>query len=89
MQVTYAQDAPAASDSLRYPITKNYAETHDDLDDVSPMDLPTPENLETNIQYDPVTGKYYFETTLGEESMGVPFYLSSDEYLQYTAQHSM
>ena len=89
VQVTYAQDAPAASDSLRYPITKNYAETHDDLDDVSPMDLPTPENLETNIQYDPVTGKYYFETTLGEESLGVPFYLSSDEYLQYTAQQSM
>lgn len=89
VHVMYAQDAPAASDSLRYPISKNYAETHDDLDDVSPMDLPAPENIETKIQYDPVTGKYYFETTLGEDELGVPFYLSNEEYLRYTAQKSM
>ena len=29
VHVMYAQDAPAASDSLRYPISKNYAESHD------------------------------------------------------------
>lgn len=89
VHVMYAQDVPVASDSLRYPISKNYAETHDDLDDAAPMDLPVPSNIETKVQYDPTTGKYYFETTLGEDELGVPFYLSNEEYLRYTAQQSM
>ena len=88
-QETLSADADSASAPLRYPISKNYAENYEDLTQQSPADLPSPENIQTTIQYDPVSGKYYFETTLGEDEMGVPFYLSSEEYLKYTAQQSM
>ena len=77
-EVSLATDT-TASEALRFPLTKNYAESHEDLKQKSPADLPTPENIQTTIQYDPVSGKYYFDTTLGEESLGVPFYFSSEE----------
>lgn len=90
-QQEQSQTTPEATaeSELHYPISKNYAESHQDLTVQSPADLPVPDNIQTTVNYDPVTGQYYFNTTLGEDELDVPFYLSSEEYLQYAAQKSM
>ncbi len=93
-QMIAQEDVSAVGDTtsqaaLHFPLAKNYAESHEDLTTPYPADLPTPENIQTTVQYDPVSGRYYFDTTIGEESLGVPFYLSNEEYLQYVASQSM
>lgn len=74
---------------LRFPIPKNYVETHDDLDYNTPEGIPIPENVVTEVVYDPETDRYYFHSKVGEEELGTPFYLTSDEYADYQAQRSM
>ena len=44
----------------RYQTNKIYPETQSDLEESAPIDLPAPENIKTKIDYDPTTGKFFF-----------------------------
>lgn len=60
-----------------------------DLSDRSSTDIATPDNIKTEVTYDPQSGNYKYETKVGDESLGVPFYLQSNEYADYMAQQSL
>ena len=83
-------DALALKDSseLRFAIPKNYVENHNDLNASTPASLPIPDNVVTEVVYDPDTDRYYFQSRVGEEELGTPFYLTSEEFAEYEAQRS-
>ena len=91
---TYAQtpdEELAGQDTthLRYPVQKTYSETQDDLREVHPADLPQPGNLDMQIQYDADADRFYFTPSLGEESLSTPFYMTGDEYVDFSSKQSL
>ena len=89
-QGLFAQTPDEAQDStLRYPVRPTLVESPEDLERQSPADLPQPSNLEVQVEYDPATGRFYFTQPLGENSLTTPFYMTDDEYVNYSARQSM
>ena len=85
-----AQADVAAQDSaLRFPVRQTLVEGPDDLQNTSPADLPQPSNLEVQVAYDPASGKFYFTQPLGEDDLTTPFYMTGDEYVDFSARQSM
>ncbi|MBQ1752085.1 MAG: hypothetical protein II109_01585, partial [Paludibacteraceae bacterium] len=90
----YAQEAnPAAAarqdSASHYRPAPVYPQNPGDLNAKSSTDLGQPENISTDVSYDPATGNYYYNTRVGDENLDVPFYLQSNEYADYMAQQSM
>ena len=81
----------SASDTskVNYKPKPVYPESASDLNARGMTDLQTPENVTTEVQYDPASGGYYYNTKVGEDPIGVPFYLQSNEYSDYMARQSM
>lgn len=75
--------------TLHYPVRKTFVENSEDLKVVSPVDLPQPKNLSTKIEYDPTSEKFVFSSGADDISLSSPFYLTQDEYSDYTIQKSM
>lgn len=74
---------------LRYPIKSYENVTYDDLNKKSPMDLKDPDNMTTEVEYDPNSGLYVYRTKIGEMEIATPFVLSEDEYKKHALQQSM
>ena len=60
-----------------------------DLQTISPMDLRTPENVKSTVEYDVSTGNYIMRTKVGDMEITTPFVLSSDEYKKYSLEKEM
>ncbi len=52
-------------------------------DRVYTSDLRNPENLKDDVEYDEATGTYRYGTKLGDAWLAPPFFMSSDEYLNW------
>ncbi|MBP5259803.1 MAG: cell surface protein SprA [Paludibacteraceae bacterium] len=74
---------------LRYPVQKTFSETQEDLRQVHPADLPQPDNLDMQVQYDADADRFYFTPSLGEESLSTPFYMTGDEYVDFSSRKSL
>ena len=86
----FAVMANAQQDSVTiYRATPIYPQNPEDLSAKGSTDVASPENITTDVTYDPATGNYYYNTRVGDEKLDVPFYLQSNEYADYMAQHSM
>lgn len=86
----FAVMANAQQDSVTiYRATPIYPQNPEDLSAKGSTDVASPENITTDVSYDPATGNYYYNTRVGDEKLDVPFYLQSNEYADYMAQHSM
>ena len=53
------------------------------------MDLRTPENVKSTVEYDVSTGNYIMRTKVGDMEIATPFVLSSDEYKKYSLEKEM
>lgn len=53
------------------------------------MDLKDPDNMSTDVDYDPNSGFYIYRTKVGEMEISTPFVLSEDEYRKHALQESM
>ncbi len=62
---------------------------YQDLTEKNPIDLKDPENVKTEIEYDPVSGNYIVRTKIGDMEIASPFSLTADEYKEYTLQQNM
>lgn len=82
-------EAPADSVSPRFPVSKTSVETYEDLLQNRPADLKNPENLKSEIEYDPATNSYVFRTKVGDMDVSTPFMLNSNEYNEYTLKKSL
>lgn len=91
MQVK-AQSATAtatADTTLLYPVSKTVPENYDDIGSKEAVDLRTPGNIKTVIEYDPKTNCYVVHTRVGEIDITTPFILTADEYNNYAFRKSM
>ena len=65
---------------LHYPLNKSEFITYEDLQQRSPADLKTPENIKSSVVYDPDNELYIFTTKVGDMDISTPFVLSESEY---------
>jgi len=66
-----------------YPIPVNTGNPFENLNNQSPLYLSDPDNFNTEIIYDPVTGQYTFKRRIGEFYYDTPTTLSQSEYFDY------
>ena len=66
-----------------YPIPVNTGNPLWDLNNQSPLYLSDPDNFETEIIYDPVTGQYTFKRRIGQFYYDTPSTLTQSEYFEY------
>lgn len=74
---------------LHYPLNKSEFITYEDLQQRSPADLKTPENIKSSVVYDPDKELYIFTTKVGDMDISTPFVLSESEYYDYALRQSM
>ena len=72
-----------------YPIPISTGNPTTDLLNQSPLYLRDPENIKTEVVYDPVTGQYTFKKKVGDFYFDVPTTLSQEEYLDYQTKKSI
>lgn len=90
VQAQSAATTKAAADStVRYPVTKTAPEKYEDIGEKGAVDLRTPSNIESVIEYDIETGRYILRTRVGETDITTPFALSAEEYNDYSFRKSM
>jgi cell surface protein SprA len=74
--------------TLPYPLIDTYDPTP--TGEENGLYLNDPSNIETNIEYDPESGEYNIEQTMGEEiDYRPPTYMSFDEYQDYNANQAL
>ena len=66
-----------------YPIPVNTGNPLQDLNNKSPLYLNDPDNFNTEIIYDPLTGQYTFKRRIGQFYYDTPTTLSQSEYFEY------
>ena len=82
--------AQAETDSVkpRYSVRKTYPETFHDLAP-KPVDLKDPEGLVTEVVYDEKNNIYKVTTKVGSIPLGVPLYMTPEEYSDWSLRRSM
>jgi len=75
-------------DPLPFPIPKTYDPTQTEKQS---FDLGDPSNVQQTIVYDPSTGTYIFQETLGQSGLHYrpPSMMTLDEYLEYDRKKSI
>ena len=82
--------AKASADSVvRYPVTKTAPENYEEIGAEGAVDLRTPSNVKTEMEYDPITNRYILRTRVGETEISTPFALTREEYENYSFRKSM
>ena len=66
-----------------YPIPVNTGNPLQDLNNKSPLYLNDPDNFNTEIIYDPLTGQYTFKRRIGQFYYDTPTTLTQSEYFEY------
>ncbi|WP_081966621.1 T9SS outer membrane translocon Sov/SprA [Porphyromonas crevioricanis] len=85
----HAAASSVATDTLRFPVQPLGARDYRYLQKRYPMDLKTPDNIQTSFVYNPVTGMYLLTTTLGGKTIGTPIPYTPTEYLRYMQQRGV
>ena len=55
----------------------------------SSMDLRTPDNIKTEVEYDLQTGTYVLRTKMGDTEIATPYLMTAEEYKAYTEKQLM
>lgn len=71
------------STKVIYPIPVSTGDPMQDLNNQSPLYLNDPDNFETEIIYDPLTGQYTFKRRIGQFYYDTPATLTQSEYFDY------
>ncbi len=72
---------------LVYPL-EDPVDGAQDVDNL--IDLPDPDNIDNNVIYDPETGQYIFNSTVGDDfDYRPPTYMTQDEFLDYDFDKSV
>ncbi|WP_238943986.1 T9SS outer membrane translocon Sov/SprA [Seramator thermalis] len=62
---------------------KTIVEKPEDLTKSTAVDLQTPSNIQTNVEFDPKTNRYVFRNIIGNTVIDEPFSMTPDEYTRY------
>ena len=85
---TYLYTHPVEPDTnkLVYPIPVGTGNPMEDMYNKSPFYLSDPQNFDTEIIYDPVTGQYTFKRRVGDFYYDTPTTMTEAEYLEYQSK---
>lgn len=72
-----------------FSVKKLETNEYEDLVAKPPMDLRTPDNVKSTVEYDVNTGNYIMRTKVGDMEIATPFVFSSDEYKTYSLGQQM
>lgn len=72
----------------RYSVRRTFPETFEDLT-TGPLDLRNPEGLVTEVEYDEKSNIYKVTTKVGSVNLGVPIYMTPEEYSDWSLRRSM
>ena len=75
--------------SPAFPVAKTVPEIYDDLQQIHPIDLKTPQELDNDFQYNPQTNRYELHSKIGDSDLTTPISLTPEEYFEYSLQKSM
>ena len=75
---SYAQDS-----TLNYPFSSRGSYPFSSSGSGSPLYLQNPSNINSQVIYDPVTGKYVFTETIGNWNYRNPTLMTMEEYQRY------
>lgn len=64
-----------------------FGQSPDSASTDTPWILESPENVEEVVEYDPLTGQYILYQQVGDQMIGAPQYLTSEEYQQYVYEN--
>jgi len=85
--LTYQMAIDSPEIELPYPIEDPVDQTQDVNNSV---DFENPDNINSGVTYDPETGNYIFNQTVGEDfDYRPPTYMTSEEYLQYDLDRAL
>lgn len=79
---------PDTTTTPRANVKRTVARTQEDLKDKLP-DLKDPENLSSETTYDETTNTYKVGTKLGQSFLEAPFYMTAEEYQEWTMRRSL
>ena len=93
-QVPAAKKAPAAKKDTvraetRFPVAKTVPENFEDVILRSPIDLRTPDNLNSTFEYDPGSDTYLIRTKIGDSEVITPFSMTREQFLQFSMDQSL
>ena len=71
------------STKVIFPIPVSTGNPLEDLNNQSPLYLSDPDNFQTEIIYDPLTGQYTFKRRVGQFYYDTPTTLTQNEYFEY------
>ena len=64
--------------------------SYEDLNRInSALDLQDPDNVNTSIEYDPLTGNYVVRTRIGDVEIATPYLMTEAEYRAYSERQEM
>ncbi|MDD6209038.1 MAG: cell surface protein SprA [Bacteroidales bacterium] len=89
VSVPSQKEAKKDSINLRYPVSPTQPRSMEDINAERPMDLKSPENVKSEIEYDVKTGRYLLKTKMGDDELGTSFSLSPEEYMDQDMRKSM
>ena len=73
-------DDSTKKDTLKYPIRDKKS---DEFNRINQFDLRDPDNVRTDIEYNPEDKTYTFQKKIGDHSFGSPKPMTFQEYLEY------
>ena len=79
----------SAQENPSFAVSDNQIDNYEDLVAERPLDLQTPNNVKTEVEFDPTTGCYIIRTKVGDMEISSPFMLSPEEYQNYTLEKEM
>ncbi|MBQ3576243.1 MAG: cell surface protein SprA, partial [Coprobacter sp.] len=80
---------PQKHEKPRFSVKKTTIEEYKDLETIAPADLKTPDNVKSEIEYDPTTGCYIMKTRVADMEISTPMMLTAKEYGDYSLRKSM
>ncbi|MBR2378087.1 MAG: cell surface protein SprA, partial [Bacteroidaceae bacterium] len=78
-----------ADSTMRFPVAKTVPANYEDIGKDGAVDLRTPDNVKSDIEYDPATNSYVLRTRVGETEVSTPYMMTAEEYKDYTFRKSM
>lgn len=83
------KETEPSDESLRYPISQSLENAPLTQHTNAVIDLPSPQNIASSIEYDPLTEQFIFSKKLNDQDLITPTYLTPEEYSKYQMQQSV
>lgn len=83
LQALVSPPPPDTNTTPLFPVPKDQGDPRQQLEPKSPLHLSDPPNIQREVVYDPITGKYIFKSRVGNFTYRTPTPMTAEEYLHF------